>query len=103
MAGRTLRPGFCSSRAGYLWPLLYTLLSLAKDRIVMSNVSAPFRAEVFSIERLEEYARTWAEQDQPWPPNRRGQRLLSRLAENDRVLLAAQKRFSEAVRLGKPL
>jgi hypothetical protein len=69
----------------------------------MSNVPAPFRAEVFSIERLEEYARTWAQQDQPWPPNRRGQRLLARLAENDRVLLAAQSRFSEAVRLGKPL
>jgi len=63
----------------------------------------PIRAEVFSVEHLEAYAGAWAKQDRLLSPAERGLRLLPRLADNERVLLAAQKRFSDAARQGRPL
>src|SRR5712691_5894123 len=64
---------------------------------------APIRAEVFGVERLEEHARSWAQQDRILPSAQRGLRLLARLNDNARVLFAAQKRFSAVVREGQPL
>ena len=63
----------------------------------------PIRAEVFAIEHLEAYASAWAQQERTLPQGERGLRLLPRLADNERVLVAAQKRFSETARQGSPL
>jgi cyclic beta-1,2-glucan synthetase len=63
----------------------------------------PIRAEVFGIERLEEHARAWAERDRLLPAAERGRPLLPRLADNERMLFAAQKRFSQVAQRGQPL
>ena len=63
----------------------------------------PIRAEVFSIEQLEAHAHAWAQQDRSLPATQHGQRLLARLADNERMLHAAQHRFTQVVRAGQPL
>ncbi|MEP7198590.1 MAG: glucoamylase family protein, partial [Chloroflexota bacterium] len=83
---------------------LTTGFALRSRQITESDADlTPIRAEVFGIERLEEHAHAWAQQDRLLPPTQRGHRLLARLADNERVLLAAQQQFTQVVRQGQPL
>src|SRR5689334_4468275 len=59
----------------------------------------PFQAEFFSVERLEQYAQTLAEQHKTVTRKGRAQ-LLPRLADNGRILEAAYKALVEALRQG---
>ncbi|HEY6218391.1 MAG TPA: hypothetical protein VIW74_17105 [Pyrinomonadaceae bacterium] len=59
----------------------------------------PFQAEFFSVERLEQYAHTLAEQHKTVTRKGRAQ-LLPRLADNGRILEAAYKALVEALRQG---
>jgi len=62
--------------------------------------SAPIRAELFSVERLEEHARSLAAAQGVTPGERNGASLAKRLAENEAVLFAAYRDIAEAVDTG---
>ena len=62
--------------------------------------SAPIRAELFSVERLEEHARSLAAAQGVMAGERKGAPLAKRLAENEAVLLAAYRDISEAADAG---
>src|SRR5690348_7293128 len=62
----------------------------------------PFEAEFFSVERLEQYAQTLAEQHKTVTRIGRAQ-LLPRLRENGRILEAAYKALVEALRQGRAI
>jgi cyclic beta-1,2-glucan synthetase len=61
---------------------------------------APIRAELFSVERLEEHARSLAAAQAVSPGERSGASLARRLAENEAVLVAAYRDIAEAVDTG---
>ena len=61
---------------------------------------APIRAELFSVERLEEHARSLAAAQAVMAGDRKGAPLARRLAENEAVLLAAYRDVAEAVEAG---
>ena len=58
----------------------------------------PIRGELYSVERLEQYAAALAEEHQVARGRVRGRRLLPRLEENGRKLVAAYQTLVEAVR-----
>src|SRR5713226_6743999 len=58
----------------------------------------PIRGELFSTERLEQFAETLAAEHVVLPGIRRGRPLLPRLEENGRVLLASYRSIAEAMR-----
>src|SRR6266702_877549 len=58
----------------------------------------PIRGELFSTERLEQFAETLAQEHTTLPGKRRGRPLLPRLEENGSVLLAAYRAIAEAMR-----
>ena len=62
--------------------------------------SAPIRAELFSVERLEEHARSLAAAQAVTPSERHRTSLAKRLAENEAVLVAAYRDVAEAVDMG---
>ena len=62
--------------------------------------TAPIRAELFSVERLEDHARSLAAAQTVVPGERSGAQLAKRLAENDAVLVAAYRDIAEAVAAG---
>src|SRR6185503_20851298 len=62
----------------------------------------PFQAEFFSVERLEQYARTLAEKHKTVTRKGRAQ-LLPRLESNGRKLVTAYRLLVEAIRTGKPI
>ena len=62
--------------------------------------SAPIRAELFSVERLEEHARSLAVAQGVMAGDRKGAPLAKRLAENEAVLLSAYRDIAEAVDAG---
>ncbi len=64
---------------------------------------APIRADVLGTDRLQEYARALAQQDQIATTPLRSHRLFNRLADNRKVLAVAQQRFGEVARASKPL
>ena len=68
----------------FVWPAFLT-----KDTAWAST--QPVRAERFSAERLEEHARSLAAAQPIMPRGGDGHRLIGRLAENERVLLAAYR------------
>jgi len=61
---------------------------------------APIRAEFFSVERLEEHARSLAAAQTVTPGEVKGASLVKRLADNETVLLAAYRSIAEAVDAG---
>src|SRR2546423_14634988 len=61
----------------------------------------PIREELFSIERLEQYATTLAAEQQVSAGPQRGRQLLPRFEENGRQLTAAYRTLAEAVFLGQ--
>jgi len=58
----------------------------------------PIRAELFSVEHLEQFAATLAAQQPVHPGLKRGRRLLPRLRENARVLVQSQRAIAESSR-----
>ncbi|MCA1594419.1 MAG: hypothetical protein LC754_17700, partial [Acidobacteria bacterium] len=58
----------------------------------------PIREELYSVERLEQYAATLAAEHHVSDTPRRGRRLLPRLEENGRQLVAAYRSLAEAIR-----
>ena len=63
------------------------------------QLDQPIRAEIFGIERLEQHAESLAAAQVVTEKPGRGKRLLLRVRENGRVLLAAYRNTVEAVRL----
>ena len=62
--------------------------------------SAPIRADLFSVERLQEHARSLAAAQGVMAGDRKGAPLAKRLAENEAVLLSAYRDIAEAVDAG---
>ncbi len=58
----------------------------------------PIRAELFSVERLEQYAMTLAAEHRISAKRRRGRRLLPKLKENGRLLVEAYRALAAAIR-----
>jgi len=63
-----------------------------------SQVEQPIRAEVFGVERLEQHAQTLARAQRVTDSPTRGRRLLPRVGENWRALLAAYRDIVAAAR-----
>lgn len=61
----------------------------------------PIREEIFSIERLEQYAATLAAEHQVSQGPQRGRQLLPRFEENGRLLRAAYRTLAEALFSGR--
>ena len=61
------------------------------------NNRDPIRAELFSVERLEEHARSLAQAQAVTPKPTRGHRLAGRLAENASVLLMSHRTIARAI------
>ena len=61
---------------------------------------APIRAELFSVERLEEHARSLAAAQGVMAGERKGAPLAKRLAENEAELLSAYREIAKAVDAG---
>src|SRR5450759_4499126 len=57
---------------------------------------APIRAELFSVERLEEHGRSLATAQAVMPDHVKGPSLTARLADNEAVLLAAYRDVNDA-------
>ena len=62
----------------------------------------PVRAEIFSVERLEQYAQTLAAEHRTVTKKGRAQ-LLPRLEDNGRKLIAAYRSLVEAIRTGRAI
>src|SRR5258705_10735798 len=62
----------------------------------------PVRAEIYSVERLEQYAQTLAAEHKTVTRKGRAQ-LLPRLEDNGRKLVAAYHTLVEAIRNGRPI
>ena len=58
----------------------------------------PIRAELFSVERLEQHAESLAAAQRVTDEPRAGRRLAARLEDNGRVLVAAYRAIAEAIR-----
>src|SRR2546421_2702717 len=58
----------------------------------------PIRAELFSIERLEQFAETLAAEHKVTTEPEKGRLLLSRLEENGRKLIAAYRSLADAIK-----
>src|SRR5882672_2843598 len=67
-----------------------------------SDAEQPVRAEIFSVERLEQYALTLAAQHNTVTKKGRAQ-LLPRLEDNGRKLVAAYRTLVEAIRTGRTI
>src|SRR5882757_21451 len=63
-----------------------------------SGDQAPIREELFSIERLEQYAAALAAEHEIAEKPQRGNLLLPRLEENGRKLVAAYQALAESIR-----
>ena len=63
-----------------------------------SKDNEPIRAELFSVERLEQFAATLAEEHRKIARPKLFRKLLPRLEENGRVLVAAYRSLADAIR-----
>jgi cyclic beta-1,2-glucan synthetase len=63
-----------------------------------NSTEDPIREELFSVERLEQYAAELAAEHSVSPNPGRGRRLLPRLEENGRKLIAVYRALAEAIR-----
>ncbi len=88
-----------SRRTGQRIPPLSQLLGATGPSAPWDD-SAPIRAELFSVERLEDHARSLAGAQPVTPGERRGASLTKRLAQNEAVLVEAYRDIAEAVDTG---
>jgi len=86
-------------RRGVLSSLLRRLLGGVRQNPTWDD-GAPVRAELFSVKRLEEHARSLATAQLVTPGERRGASLAARLADNEAVLLAAYRDVAQAIDVG---
>ena len=63
----------------------------------------PIRGELYSVERLEQYAAALAAEHRTAEKSRRGRRLLPRVEENGRQLVAAYRNLAGAIRNNRPI
>jgi cyclic beta-1,2-glucan glucanotransferase len=63
----------------------------------LHDAEEPIRAELFSVERLEQHAETLAAEQTVAPTTTRGRPLTPRVAENGRVLLESYRALAEAI------
>jgi hypothetical protein len=95
--GTKNRPAF--GRGGELIPPIRRLLGEAGPTPPWDD-NAPIRSELFSVERLEDHARSLAAAQVVSAGERRGARLDKRLAENESVLVAAYRDTAAAIDAG---
>ncbi|HEX4951034.1 MAG TPA: glucoamylase family protein [Blastocatellia bacterium] len=67
------------------------------------NDEEPIREELFSVERLEQYAATLATEHQVQDGSHRGRQLLPQFEENGRQLTAAYRKLTDAVMAGQAI
>src|SRR3989442_3766755 len=77
-------------------------LSAKFSRVSGSADEQPVRAEIFSVERLEQYAQTLAAEHKTVTKKGRAQ-LLPRLEDNGRKLFAAYRLLVETIRNGRAI
>src|SRR5438105_12713519 len=63
-----------------------------------SGSTGPIRGELYSPERLEQFAEILASEHEVLPGRRRGRPLLGRLSDNSRFLLASYREIADAIR-----
>ena len=78
---------------------LRSLLASARQRPPWDD-GAPIRAELFSVDRLEEHARSLASAQAVTPREVKGASLAKRLADDEAVLLAAYRDVADAIDAG---
>ena len=66
--------------------------------VVLGELEEPIRAELFSVERLEQHAESLAAAQNVTPDPRKGRPLAGRIRENGRVLLDSYRIIAEAIR-----
>jgi cyclic beta-1,2-glucan synthetase len=71
--------------------------------IILPETEEPIRAELFSLERLEQHAETLAAAQILTGDARRGRPLIPRVVENGRVLLATYRAIAGAVQSEQPI
>src|SRR4029434_9180039 len=81
-----------------LFPLQNLLRKIGARTSTLSELEEPIRAELFSTERLEQHAESLATAQQVTPTPRKGRRLLPRVLDNGRVLLASYRAIAKAIR-----
>src|SRR5712691_3383323 len=74
------------------------LRKVRSEAIALSELEEPIRAELFSIERLEQHAESLAAAQCVTTTPRTGRRLLPRVLDNGRVLLEAYRAIAKAIR-----
>jgi cyclic beta-1,2-glucan synthetase len=77
---------------------LASLLNFIRHHAADARDELPIREELYSVERLEQYAATLADEHHVSDVPRRGRRLLPRLEENARQLVTAYRTLAEAIR-----
>ena len=63
----------------------------------------PVRAEIFSVERLEQHAESLAKEQAITAEPRKGHKLSPRVEENGRILLSAYREIAESIRSGRAI
>src|SRR5688500_670642 len=76
---------------------LFTALFRNRGRASADVDEEPIRGELYSIERLEQFAATLASQHKVSSKPQRGRQLLPRLEENGRKLIAAYRSLASAI------
>lgn len=74
-----------------LFPLQNLLRKIRARTSALSELEEPIRAELFSTERLEQHAESLATAQQVTTTPRKGRRLLLRVLDNGRELLASYR------------
>ncbi|HEY2645925.1 MAG TPA: glucoamylase family protein, partial [Candidatus Acidoferrales bacterium] len=73
------------------------MASNQSSTILLPNPEEPIRAELFSLERLEQHAESLAAAQEVTTTTTRGRRLIPRVAENGRVLLESYRSIARAI------
>jgi cyclic beta-1,2-glucan synthetase len=84
------------------WSTLFLRRIFAKTEPQWDD-STPIRSEFFSVERLEEHARTLAAAQQVTPGVQKGASLTARLTENETILVAAYRDIAQTVDTGSAI
>ncbi|HEY5868529.1 MAG TPA: glycosyl transferase, partial [Candidatus Tectomicrobia bacterium] len=81
-----------------LFPLQNLLRTIRVGATALPGLDEPIRAELFSSERLEQHAASLAAAQCVTTTPRAGRRLLPRVLDNGRVLLASYRAIAQAIR-----
>jgi hypothetical protein len=95
--GMTHWNGREGERVNVLFPLQNLLQKIRLGGLDTPELEQPIRAERFSSERLEQHAASLAAAQQVTPTLREGRRLLARVLDNGRVLLASYRTLAKAI------